>query len=307
MQAAEKVILEAYKKAFRRHYRDNEIAEPDKTSVIRFDWILLRLEDIIPVFGLAVPPFRHVKFSIVYVEKGKGEKTIGDITVPVKDRTLMIVPAQTLTATTFSETVKGFHLSFNLDFFLQEPFPHYHFLQLDIFKQKITPFAYPGPRKGKQLSAIFEAILEEREHQRKNKQELIALKILELIIQCNRQLKTEKNLAPNDKHPLMVQYIELIQQHYKKQHVTSFYAQQLHIHPNALNAATQRYLSQPAKSLIATRLLNEARSLLRFTSLSVKEIAYELGFQSPSSFFRFFKRLNGNPPEAYRREHLKLS
>ena len=300
MQAAEKVILEAYKKAFRRFYRDKEIVEPDKTEVIRFDWILLRLEELIPVFGLEAPPFRHAKFTIVYVEKGGGEKTIGSETIAIKDRTLLVVPAQTLTATTYTENTKGYHLSFN-----QEPFPHYPFLQLDIFKQKITPFAYPGPRKGKALSAIFEAILEERDHQRKNKAELIALKILELIIQCDRQLKAEKAPSPNDKHPLMVQYIELIGQHYKKQHHTRFYAQQLHIHPNALNAATQRYLGQSAKSLIATRLLNEARSLLRLTSLSVKEMAYELGFQSPSSFFRFFKRLNGSPPEAYRKEHLK--
>jgi AraC family transcriptional regulator, transcriptional activator of pobA len=64
-------------------------------------------------------------------------------------------------------------------------------------------------------------------------------------------------------------------------------------------------MGQSAKELIAAKLLSEAKYLIQLTTLSVKETAYELGFQSPSNFFRFFKRYSGYSPAAYRSKYLK--
>ena len=305
MTLEDKVILEEYRKAFRSFQRDSKIKDLNKEVATKFDWVILRLNEIITTLGQVATAFRHSKFTIVYVSKGEGEKTIGTLKVPIKGRTLMIVPAQTLSATTYSENVTGYHLSFNLDFFLKEYFPRHRLLQLNLFKQGTIPFAYLNPHTGKQLSHIFEVILDEKQHQRRNKQELIMLKILELILMCDRQLKMDKEPHKDYNQPLMIQYIELIQQYYKTQHSTSFYAKMLHIHPNSLNAASKRYLRQSAKELISTKLLSEAKYLIQLTTLSVKETAYELGFQSPSNFFRFFKRYSGYSPAAYRIKYLK--
>ena len=305
MTHEDKVILEEYRKAFRSFQRDSRIKDPNKEVASKFGWVILRLREIVTVLGFAAPPFQHSKFTIIYVSKGEGDKTIGTLKVHIKDRTLMIVPAQTLSSTTYTETVTGYHLSFNLNFFLQEYFPRYRLLQLNLFKQGIIPFAYLNPHSGKQLSQIFEGIIEEKEHQRRNKQELIMLKILELVLMCDRQLKIDEEQDKDYSHPLMIQYIELIQQYYKTEHSTSYYAKMLHIHPNSLNAASKRYMGQSAKELIATKLFSEAKYLVQLTTLSVKEIAYELGFQSPSNFFRFFKRYSGYSPAAYRIKYLK--
>jgi len=305
MTLEDKVILEEYRKAFRSFQRDSKIKDLNKEVATKFDWVILRLNEIITTLGQVATAFRHSKFTIVYVSKGEGEKTIGTLKVPIKGRTLMIVPAQTLSATTYSENVTGYHLSFNLDFFLKEYFPRHRLLQLNLFKQGTIPFAYLNPHTGKQLSHIFEVILDEKQHQRRNKQELIMLKILELILMCDRQLKMDKEPHKDYNQPLMIQYIELIQQYYKTQHSTSFYAKMLHIHPNSLNAASKRYLRQSAKELISTKLLNEAKYLIQLTNFSVKEIAFELGFQSPSNFFRFFKRYSGYSPAGYRIKYLK--
>jgi AraC-like DNA-binding protein len=260
---------------------------------------------MISILGNSAPPFRHSKFTIILVLKGEGQKNIGTLDVPVKGRTLMIVPSQTLSSTIYNENVTGYHLSFNLDFFLQENLPRYRLLQLNMFKQKTVPFAYVSSLTAKQLSQIFEAILDEKVHHRKNKQELIILKILELILICDRQLKIEKEQDKDYNQPLVIRYMELIQEHYKSQHSTSYYAKMLHVHPNSLNAVSKRYMGQSAKELLAAKLLSEAKYLVQLTTLSVKEIAYELGFQSPSNFFRFFKRYSGYSPAAYRIKYLK--
>jgi AraC-like DNA-binding protein len=104
------------------------------------------------------------------------------------------------------------------------------------------------------------------------------LKILELIIICDRQLKLEEGMSPNGNQPLIVNYMSAVQEHYKKHHATSYYAGRLNVHPNSLNAAVKRYMGMSAKSVITSRLVNEAKSLLHLTALSVKEVAYELVF-----------------------------
>src|SRR5215217_53210 len=169
MTNEEKVILDEYRKAFRSFQRDSKIIDLNKKVAIKFGWVILRLSEIISILGYTAPLFRHPKFTIIYVSKGEGEKTIGTLKVPLKGRTLMIVPAQTLSSTIYHENVTGYHLSFNLDFFLQEHFPRYRLLQLSLFKQNVIPFAYLNSPAGKQLSQIFESILDEKEHQRRNK------------------------------------------------------------------------------------------------------------------------------------------
>jgi AraC family transcriptional regulator, transcriptional activator of pobA len=279
------VILEDYRKAFKNRYKTRGIVELDEGGGVSFKWVLLRLEEVVGALGFSTPPFRHSKYTII----------------PVKNRTMMVVPNRTITATTYSENIRGYHLSVNLDFFLQEHFPRYHLLQLNLLKQHVTPFAYATPTQGKQLTEIFERLIEERDQNRKNKQQMIALKILELIIVCDRQLKLEEGKSSNGNQPLIVNYMNAVQEHFKKQHATNYYASVLNVHPNSLNAAVKRYMGMSAKAVITSRLLNEAKSLLHLTGLSVKEVAYELGFQSPSHFFRFFKQHSGYSPLAYRK------
>jgi AraC-like DNA-binding protein len=60
-------------------------------------------------------------------------------------------------------------------------------------------------------------------------------------------------------------------------------------------------LGQKAHDLIADRLLLEAKKLLRYTDLSIAEVADYLGFEEPTHFGRFFKRKFALTPLEYRR------
>ena len=52
--------------------------------------------------------------------------------------------------------------------------------------------------------------------------------------------------------------------------------------------------------LINNRIILEAKRLLRYSILSVKEIAFRLGFDDPSYFGKFFKRIVKQSPADYR-------
>ena len=134
---------------------------------------------------------------------------------------------------------------------------------------------------------------------------MMALKILELLIICERVFRKNKKGANKTMPPLIIDYLNLIQKHYAEHHSVGFYAEKLFVHPNMLNAFCRRHLLQSAKATIDLKLIEESKSLLQNTALSVKEIAYELGFESATHFFRFFKRLAGTSPLSFRKSEFE--
>jgi AraC-like DNA-binding protein len=67
-----------------------------------------------------------------------------------------------------------------------------------------------------------------------------------------------------------------------------------------LSRALSQVTGRPTKELITDRRLLEASRLLRFTDLTVGEVAFRAGFEDQLYFSRAFKRHRGEPPTAYR-------
>lgn len=78
------------------------------------------------------------------------------------------------------------------------------------------------------------------------------------------------------------------------------YADSLSIHVNHLNRAIKEVTGETTTHWIASRLIKEAQQLLLHTDLNVAEIAYALGFDYPSYFNQFFRKMTHRTPAAYR-------
>lgn len=94
--------------------------------------------------------------------------------------------------------------------------------------------------------------------------------------------------------------ISLIEEHYIAQRDTNFYAEQLKISTHHLNDIVRRSRGTTVKKMIAQRLLLEAKRELSFGALTVKEIAFKLGFSDASYFSRFFRKQTGQNPEGFK-------
>ncbi|MBB6610410.1 helix-turn-helix domain-containing protein [Pontibacter sp. Tf4] len=92
----------------------------------------------------------------------------------------------------------------------------------------------------------------------------------------------------------------LIEDNFLHHKPVSFYAEALDITPKHLNSLCRQYLHTTVADMQHARLLLESKRLLYFSSLSVKEIAYQLGFEDDSYFVRFFRRLTGTTPLQFR-------
>lgn len=94
----------------------------------------------------------------------------------------------------------------------------------------------------------------------------------------------------------------LIEEHFREERDLEFYSRHLNVTLNRLNMLTRALLGHTVYELLQARLHEEAVKLLQYTTLSVKEIAFELGMSDPAYFFRCFKRITGIAPREFRQQ-----
>lgn len=95
-------------------------------------------------------------------------------------------------------------------------------------------------------------------------------------------------------------FVSLIAEHYRKQHEVQFYAEALSITPRYLSQITRMTTNKSPKQIIDDYLLQECKRCLLNTSLSIQEIANQLGFSSQIHFGRFVKHKEGMSPKEIR-------
>ncbi|WP_221391458.1 AraC family transcriptional regulator [Dyadobacter sp. NIV53] len=78
------------------------------------------------------------------------------------------------------------------------------------------------------------------------------------------------------------------------------YATGLAVHINHLNRVVKEVTGRPTTNHISERVIIEAKTLLKQTDWNITDVAYSLGFDSPTYFNNFFKKMTGTVPKAFR-------
>jgi AraC-like DNA-binding protein len=94
----------------------------------------------------------------------------------------------------------------------------------------------------------------------------------------------------------------MIEQHFKTKHTVSEYAELLFKSPKTLSKIFSKSGSKTPLNYIHDRKMLEARRLLHYSDKSVKEIAYEIGYQDIQTFSRFFKKQEGISPTEFKEQ-----
>ncbi len=102
--------------------------------------------------------------------------------------------------------------------------------------------------------------------------------------------------------PALVAFKNLVQQQFRQHVNVNGYADQLHISPKHLIDLCKKHTGKTPLQHIREYTVAEAKRLLFNTDLSVKEVAYELNFDDPANFSKYFKSVCGYSPADYRRE-----
>lgn len=109
--------------------------------------------------------------------------------------------------------------------------------------------------------------------------------------------------APNHRdrnYELVTRYREALDAYFREQKALTFYADELGVSPQRLNAACKARAGCTASEVIYERILTEAKRCLLYTEMTVAEIGHSIGYDDPAYFNRFFSQRVGTPPGTYR-------
>ncbi|WP_035072192.1 AraC family transcriptional regulator [Anditalea andensis] len=100
----------------------------------------------------------------------------------------------------------------------------------------------------------------------------------------------------------VILFKDLLETSYRKVKKVSIYAKKISVTEKRLNQATSKILDKSPKQMIDERIMLEAKRLLVHTNESVKEIGFELGFDEPTNFIKFFRKHIQSTPVEFREE-----
>ncbi|MFA7116839.1 MAG: helix-turn-helix transcriptional regulator [Bacteroidales bacterium] len=129
--------------------------------------------------------------------------------------------------------------------------------------------------------------------------------LLHILFQKLFRIKFEQHQIITGKKylPEFVELQHLIEKNCHKFKQVQWYAEQMAVSTKTLNNITQEIIHKSAKRFIDEILIIHIERLLINTPLSVKEIAYKVGFEDPSNLYKFFKRFTSSTPEMFRKSN----
>ena len=110
------------------------------------------------------------------------------------------------------------------------------------------------------------------------------------------------DVKPGRSELIFEQFVNLLRKHHTQERNVSFYAQQMSITPKYLSSVIKEVSGRSAAKWIDEYVILEAKTLLKYSGLSVQEIAYKLNFSTQSFFGKYFKQHTGISPSRYKRQ-----
>lgn len=109
------------------------------------------------------------------------------------------------------------------------------------------------------------------------------------------------------KYEIYRRFVQLVVENYTKQHSVTFYAEQMSLSLPHFCTTIKKAIGLTPLEIISSILIMDAKAQLRETTLSVKEIAYSLGFTNLSFFNKYFRQHTNMTPREYRRTSKSVS
>lgn len=163
---------------------------------------------------------------------------------------------------------------------------------------KFPQFHIQDAKEIYQISRVIELLKDEYYS---DKASYIMLKTLLKVLLLHLIRFQNDELLPQDIHQKRVfQFLELMEVNFLNETNADYYANELGISTKRLNQVLQDKLSLTAKQVIQQRQITEAKRKLIKSEITTKELAFELGFESSSSFSRFFKKNVGISPTNFK-------
>ncbi len=198
--------------------------------------------------------------------------------------------------------MSGMQISFTQEFFDHRSPPPSTLIELPFFFQPEAVPCLPVPEADRhRIGSVFAELQREYDAAKPWAEEALRSLLHLLFVRARRHFE-ELHPAPEASRGAQVarQFHVAVEHHFREQWTVADYGRHLHLTANHLNDTVQEQTGHSAGEVIRRRRLLDAQRLLLHSDLNVAEIAYQLGFQDPSYFGRFFRRMAKTTPAEFR-------
>jgi len=198
---------------------------------------------------------------------------------------------------------KMMHISFNKEFLLTETQGVLACWEC-MFSQIVIPI---NNRKDFNELKTYANLIQQEFMELRHQKDLVIRNLLNAFLITAARLgtcKTKLASMNSSQNKILQQFRALIDDNYLNKTQVAEYADMIYITPGHLNDTIKTITGRTAKQVIDEKRITEAKRLLFWNELTVKQIASQLNFEDDAYFNRFFKKHTGQTPALFQRNSL---
>lgn len=243
--------------------------------------------------GISDYPHRHNYYTVIWPFGATGKHLIDFREYPIsRDNIFFVSPWQVHQVITDPKPT-GYVILFTSEFLNMNSIRQDFVSNLKLFRDSDdTPPLPVNMEMAAKLKLFADNMKEAFQSQTEMSLETAGAYLKLFLIECNghcslhpvsnpQNAEVSKNLVRN--------FRDLVEKNHFRWHQVQNYAEALNVTPNYLNEVIKSAMSLPAKEIIQSRIILEAKRMAFFTDKSNKEIGFDLGFDDPAHFSKFFK------------------
>jgi AraC family transcriptional activator of pobA len=292
-------------------YKETSLAIPEGISKEIGHFNVFNIEDITARIktGDKTMPYNRRDYFKISLIRGKNRAEYADKVIEIeKSALLFATPKVPYHYVPYDTNQAGHFCIFTADFlgkFIKGIDPD----DLPIFQPGAYPVFQLNDEAVEELTSIFKKITKELASDYIYKYDLIRTYVLELI-HYGQKLQPASVLHPSHTASARVSslFVELLERQFPIESMNQKlalrtakdYADRLSVHVNHLNKVLKEHTGKTTTDIISSRVVREAKILLRQTDWNVSEIAWSLGFEEVAHFSNFFKKQTKLTPLSFR-------
>ena len=125
-------------------------------------------------------------------------------------------------------------------------------------------------------------------------------KLGSILYRHRPELQAEATKPLKREEILFKEFIRLVSEHHHKERRVDFYAEQLFLSPKHFSTVIKKVSGKTAGQWIDEYVILEIKTLLKYSAMSIQEVAYYMNFSNPSFFGKYFKHHTGMSPSEYK-------
>lgn len=257
-----------------------------------------------------ISPNRRDFYKIFHMTSGTGVLTVGLHHFEVGPGDIAFLhPDEIMSWHTTSEGTGGHFCLIHPKYFDRDAEHVHQLLKNCQYFKAPNAVVHLTPEQSTAVNQHFENILKENRANNEDKKQALLLYLQMMLVEVQRAGKNMKNATVSESYGYIYNFLSLLESSFQindhkesvKIKTAAEFADQLHVHPNYLNALVKQNTGKTVREHIQERLLYEAKALLLRTDLTISNISHGLGFSDPAAFTSFFKKKEHVSPSNFRK------